>query len=118
MRINKLLQMPILNNNNTGNDTNNNFNGYSTAIKIAIAGLCEIDPQDRLSALELYNWLKQYESEISNLRSCNVEVPNVRNRQKYEQVINNKIHNNKVNINTNNSNNYGNLSSLVGVNSK
>jgi hypothetical protein len=47
---------------------------------MAIASLCEVQPKDRLDACQLYQHLKYQDSEIINLKPCNVEAVKCSNK--------------------------------------
>ena len=48
-------------------DGNAHEEEYSLGLKLAVIGLCEVDPDQRLTCDEVYMWLKPYKEKINNL---------------------------------------------------
>ena len=47
-------------------DGNAHEEEYSLGLKLAVIGLCEVDPDQRLTCDEVYMWLKPYKEKINN----------------------------------------------------
>ena len=56
---------------------------YSNELKVTIAALCELNPEERLTSEEVYEWLKPHQASIAELKRFNSGFPPVKNMQKY-----------------------------------
>lgn len=48
---------------------------YTDQLKIAIVGLCDVDPQTRLTSKKVYDWLRPHEADIVNLHKFTTDMP-------------------------------------------
>lgn len=57
-------------------------------LKLTVAGLLELKPEDRLASEAVYNWLKGYHKEINELTPFTPQgYPPVKNIQKYQNRL-------------------------------
>ena len=68
-------------------DGNAHEEEYSLGLKLAVIGLCEVDPDQRLTCDEVYMWLKPYKEKINNLEKFESGFPVLKNMKKYEHLL-------------------------------
>lgn len=52
--------------------------------------MCEIKPDDRFFADQVYNWLRNYHQQINQLKVFTPGFPAIKNKEKYTALLNKK----------------------------
>ena len=60
---------------------------YSLPLKLTIAGLCEIKPENRLDSENVYQWLKRFHKEINELQYFDPGMPPVKDMNRYASFL-------------------------------
>lgn len=60
---------------------------YSTELKLTVAALLDMNPEERLTSEEVYEWLKPHKESIAELKKFQSGLPPLKNTQKYEPFI-------------------------------